>query len=97
MPPKRASATAKLLASRTTADVKLPLFTADMPGVWFNQLEAYLTEKDIADRNLWFLHASFALSLEEKRQVQDLLEINPPLACRCIPTGKRVVAFPVLE
>jgi len=60
------------------ADVKLPAFTADMSGVWFNQLEAYLTIKGIADRSLWFLHASFALSPDEKRQVRDLLEINPP-------------------
>ena len=65
--------------SGTPADVKLTPFTADMPGVWFKQLEAHLTVKGVANRNLWFLHASFALSPEEKRQqVRDLLEINPP-------------------
>ena len=65
MPPRKAPATAKQLASGTTADVKLPPFTADMPGVWFNQLEAYLTVKGVADRNLWFLQASFTLSRDE--------------------------------
>ena len=55
MPPPKASATSKLLASRVTANVKLPPFTADMAGVRFNQIEVYLTIKGIADRILWFL------------------------------------------
>ena len=57
MPPKRTSATTKPLANGTAVDVKLPPITMEMPGVWFNQLEAYLTVKGVADRNLRFLHA----------------------------------------
>jgi len=78
MPPKKASAKAIPLARGVTANVKLTAFTADMPGVWLNQLEAYLTNKCIVDRSLWFLHVSFDLSPHEKPQVRDLLEINPP-------------------
>ena len=40
-----------------------------MCRVWFNQFEAYLTIKGIADRSLWFLYASFSLSPDEKRKV----------------------------
>ena len=88
MPPKRTSATAKLLARGTTAEVKLPPFSADMPGVWFKQFESYLTAKCITNSGLWFLHAPFSLSTDKKRQVRDLLEINPPPVDAYFQPGK---------
>ena len=48
MPPKRALATGdRYLASGTPVDVKLAAFTADMPGVASNQLDAYHTAKGV--------------------------------------------------
>ena len=74
MPPEKASATAKPLASGVTADVKLPAFTADMPGVpWFNQLEAYPTVKGFPSR--FNINNSLAKGYRQDRALHKAAEI----------------------
>ena len=50
MPPRRATATNKPLAAAPAGEIKLPPFEEDIPVVWFNNAEAYLDIKGLADR-----------------------------------------------
>ena len=98
IPPERASATAKPLASSTAADVKLSPFTADMPGYGLTNWKPTSPSKASLTRACGSsLHVSFALSPDKKCQVQDLLEHNQPSAGGCLPAAEGAATAPVRE